>query len=146
MDRVEVVASALIRNREGKVLLIRSHKWGDEYLVPGGHVEPGEAVVDAAKREGEEETGLQIRPLFCVNIGELINSPSFHRPAHLVYFHFVCEALTETITLQEDELKDYEWLTPNDALSKKLTIGVDQAIKNYIVNKRFDITSHSFRN
>lgn len=36
------------------------------YAVPGGHVEPGESVVDAVIREMQEETGLRVqRPRLC---------------------------------------------------------------------------------
>lgn len=30
------------------------------YTLPGGHIEPGESVVDAVKREMKEETGLTV--------------------------------------------------------------------------------------
>lgn len=44
---------------EGRLLCARHRKAGDSYLVlPGGHVEPGESVIEAARREMEEETGI----------------------------------------------------------------------------------------
>lgn len=137
---VEVVASAFIVNKEGKILLIKSHKWGDNYLFPGGHIEPGESIADAAEREGKEETGLKLKSLHCVNIGELIDDPTFHRKAHLIYFHFVCEALSEEIKLDERELKEFIWVKPKEALNLKLTKGIDKTIKNFIKNIRFDIS------
>ena len=97
-NAVEAVASTLIV-KDNKILLIKSHKWGDAYLLPGGHVENKETIFEAAKREGEEETGLKLKPLYCVNVGELINDPSFHRKAHLIYFNIVCEALSNEVKL-----------------------------------------------
>ena len=36
------------------------------YTLPGGHIEPGESIVDAVVREMKEETGLTIRsPRLC---------------------------------------------------------------------------------
>lgn len=94
---IEVVAVALIINDENKILLTKSHKWKDVYLMAGGHVEEGEKLMDAVKREGEEETGLVLEPLHCVSMGELIHDPSFHRKTHLIYFYFVCKSLTSEV-------------------------------------------------
>lgn len=144
----EVVASALIVNREKKVLFIKSHKWGDAYLLPGGHVELNETIFEAAKREGEEETGLKLKPLHCVNVGELINSPEFHRKAHLIYFHILCEALTDEVRLDNRELKDFIWIEPEKAFRlKNLNLGAHKTtIENYIHGIKIDIGSEVFGN
>ncbi|MEI6701802.1 MAG: NUDIX domain-containing protein, partial [Actinomycetota bacterium] len=39
-------------------ILLHEHKSLGLWLQPGGHIEPGEWPQDAARREGEEETGL----------------------------------------------------------------------------------------
>ena len=129
---VEVVASPIIVNTKGEILLIKSHKWGDKYLIPGGHVELGEPILAAAKREGEEETGLQLEPQYCVNIGENIFDPDFHRKAHLVYFHVACKALTEDVHLDGRELQEYIWIAPQEALKLELVKGIRKSIENYI--------------
>lgn len=131
-NTVEVLASLLIVNKKGEILLIKSPKWGDLYLIPGGHVEYGETIFKAAKREGEEETGLKLKPLYCVNVGELIHDPNFARKAHLIYFHIVCEPLTEKIILDDKEIKKYIWIKPKKALMLNLISGIDITIKNYI--------------
>jgi 8-oxo-dGTP pyrophosphatase MutT (NUDIX family) len=46
--------------RDGKVLLHRHRRQGI-WLPPGGHIERDELPSDAARREIEEETGLQLR-------------------------------------------------------------------------------------
>ena len=36
------VVGAVIINPDNKILLCKSHKWNDEYVIPGGHIELGE--------------------------------------------------------------------------------------------------------
>lgn len=57
----KVHASVVIRER-GNVLLVREGKPSnrDQWNLPGGHVEPGEAVAAAAVREAKEEAGLGV--------------------------------------------------------------------------------------
>lgn len=54
-------------HRDGRVLLQNRVKpdWMG-YALPGGHVEPGESIVDACVREMKEETGLDVfQPRLC---------------------------------------------------------------------------------
>ena len=51
--------TALVINDDGKILLIR-HTDNGLYAVPGGAMEPGESLPDAAIRETREETGIDI--------------------------------------------------------------------------------------
>ena len=65
--RVRLTVSAVARREDGsgEILLIQradNAHWG----LPGGHVEPGESVAQAAAREVLEETG------FAVEVGRLI--------------------------------------------------------------------------
>lgn len=139
---VEVVAAPIIVNDKGEILLIKSHKWGDKYLIPGGHIEQGETIFEAAKREGEEETGLKLEPQYCVNIGELIYDPDFHRKAHLIYIHIVCKAISNKVKLDGKELKDFIWANPQKAIDFNLVAGVKKSIENYINGVKIDIESH----
>ncbi len=62
-DRVETMRNraGVIVVKDGSVALIERHREGRRYwVVPGGGVEPGETVADAARREGQEELGVPI--------------------------------------------------------------------------------------
>lgn len=51
------VAAVVVRNAAGEVLCVRK-RTSPRFQLPGGKIEPGESVVDAALRETFEETGL----------------------------------------------------------------------------------------
>lgn len=57
-ERVELTTLCLVSR--GEQLLLQNRVKGDwrGYALPGGHVEPGESIVDSVLREMYEETGL----------------------------------------------------------------------------------------
>jgi len=62
-------ACVLVLNEQGQVLILESPRRG--YELPGGKKEPGESIVDAAKREMKEETGLaNSSPLLLLYVAE----------------------------------------------------------------------------
>ena len=65
-ERVELTVLCLAR--QGNTVLLQDRVKGDwrGFALPGGHVEPGESIVEAVKREMLEETGLEIKtPKLC---------------------------------------------------------------------------------
>jgi 8-oxo-dGTP diphosphatase len=58
-----------------RILMIHRHRNGEEYyIMPGGGVEDGETLTEAAYREADEETGLEIV------LGELLWKRPFTTP------------------------------------------------------------------
>lgn len=57
-ERIELTTLCLIRRGDRILLQNRTKKDWRGYALPGGHVEPGESVVDSVIREIREETGL----------------------------------------------------------------------------------------
>lgn len=65
-EQVELTVLCLIHTGDSYLLQDRVKKEWRGYTLPGGHIEPGESVVDAVVREMKEETGLTIRsPRLC---------------------------------------------------------------------------------
>ena len=40
----EATVGAVILNSENEVLICRSNKWNQKYVIPGGHIEAGEGM------------------------------------------------------------------------------------------------------
>ena len=65
-EQVELTVLCLIHNEDSYLLQDRVKKDWRGYTLPGGHIEPGESIVDAVVREMKEETGLMIKsPRLC---------------------------------------------------------------------------------
>jgi 8-oxo-dGTP diphosphatase len=79
------VRAQVVLVRDGRVLMVRHAHAGRAYWVlPGGAVEPGEDVADAAVREVLEETGLSIalERLLFVDGPRLIGDHAIKRPRY----------------------------------------------------------------
>ncbi|ERI93689.1 hydrolase, NUDIX family [Clostridiales bacterium oral taxon 876 str. F0540] len=104
----EPTVSAIIFNSDGKVLLCKSHKWDNKYVIPGGHVELGEKLEEALKREIREETGLEIYDIKLISLKESIYSDTFEEKKHFIFIDYVCKTLSSEVRLN-DEAEEYEW-------------------------------------
>lgn len=60
MKYPEPTVGAVIFNPDNKILLCKSHKWDHKYVIPGGHIELGEKMEEALKREILEENEVTI--------------------------------------------------------------------------------------
>lgn len=65
-EQAELTVLCLIHDEDSYLLQVRVKKDRKGYTLPGGHIEPGESVLDVAIREMQEETGLVIKaPRLC---------------------------------------------------------------------------------
>ncbi|MDH5483183.1 MAG: NUDIX domain-containing protein [Candidatus Bathyarchaeota archaeon] len=112
----EPTVGGLILNDEKKVLLAKPSKWKNRFTLPGGHIELGESIEEALKREIKEETGLEITPIRLLNLQEAICSEEFHEPRHFIFLDFLCEAQITEVKVDQDELQEFLWVEPAEAL------------------------------
>ncbi len=102
-----VAVSALVRNHQGGVLLVKTHLRADTWELPGGQVEEGEPPDRAVVREVREETGIQIRPSGVTGV-------YYNASQAVLSIVFIGEYLGGTLHLQPEEIQaaDFVALTP----------------------------------
>jgi phosphoglycolate phosphatase-like HAD superfamily hydrolase/ADP-ribose pyrophosphatase YjhB (NUDIX family) len=119
VSRPIATVGALIHDGSGKVLMIRTHKWGNRWGIPGGKIERGESAADALIREIREETGLEVSQIEFALVQDCIDSPEFHRPEHFLLLNYTARAATSAVRLN-DEAQEFRWLSPVAALELPL--------------------------
>ena len=131
----EPTVGAIILNRRREMLLVRSHKWGDRYTIAGGHVEVGERLESALRREIKEEVGLNIKEVEFLMTQEAIFSSEFWRRRHFIFFDFVCRSVGEKVTVDGKEIQSFKWVRPEDALTMKMDTFTANMVKAYLARK-----------
>jgi ADP-ribose pyrophosphatase YjhB (NUDIX family) len=101
-----VGVSGVVRDDEGRVLLVRTPRRGWE--PPGGQVELGEDLQTALKREIREESGCE------VDVGRLVGVYS-NVGSHIVMFTFLC-AWRVGEPCGGNECMDARWSEPEEAI------------------------------
>jgi nucleoside triphosphatase len=127
----EPTVGVFIFNEEGKLLLLRSHKWPGGYTVPGGHVELGERLVEAAQREAREETGLDVYDLKLLCMQEFIYDPAFWKQRHFIFFDYACRSDSDDVHLN-DEAETFSWVEPEKALELALDKYTRVSVMKYL--------------
>jgi len=131
----EPTVGALILNRKGEVLLVKSHKWGDRLTIPGGHVEVGEKLVDALKREIKEEVGLDVFGVRLLMIQEAIFAREFWKKKHFIFFDYVCRCKRENVRVDGDEIQSFEWVDPRKAPQRKMEMFTERMVRRFLLTE-----------
>ena len=128
----EPTVGALIVNQQGKILLARSHKWFDKYTLPGGHIEVGESMADAVRREVKEEVGLDVEVVEMLLAQEAIFAPEFYKKKHFIFIDFYCKSKDQQVKLDQNEIQDYIWVYPGAAYNLKLDSFTRKTLDTYL--------------
>lgn len=131
----EPTAGALIFNQEGKLFLMKSHKWRDKYVIPGGHVELGEKIEDALRREIKEETGLDIDDIEFICFQEFIFDDAFWKKKHFLFLDYACKTNSKEVKLNS-EGQEYIWVSLEEALKLPIEPFTRRLIEEYMKKKR----------
>lgn len=122
------VSAAIFRN--GKVLVVRRARKPalNLYTLPGGAVEAGETLVEAAIREVREETSLSIEPVALAGHREVIARDDAGKvERHFVILCFASRWLAGEPVLS-DELDDSRWVDPSELGNYRTTDGLAEIV------------------
>ncbi len=130
----EPTVGALIFNRNNRVLLVLSERWGGKYVVPGGHIELGERIEESVLREVKEETGLDVYDLKFVMMQECVYDEGFYKKMHFIFFDYSCTTdADEDEVILNHEAQAYSWVTLDEALDMALDPYTRRLIEKVIV-------------
>ncbi|MBI3952447.1 MAG: NUDIX domain-containing protein [Candidatus Doudnabacteria bacterium] len=143
-DRFKIVVAVhLVLKKDGKVLLGKRQNtgWADgKFHLFGGHVDQGELVLDALKREGLEELGIKIDP----REAKLVHVRSVLRSDHSrLHIYFEIHRWERELEIKEPRLcSELGWFDVNN-LPENITRDSLESLTFIEKNINFHQTDHN---
>ncbi|HMR50700.1 MAG TPA: NUDIX domain-containing protein [Arachnia sp.] len=121
MAELVLAASAVVVDAHGRVLLVKRGAEPEKgrWSVPGGSVDPDEALADAAAREAFEETGLHVQIVRELWVATVPTGDGRQFEIH----DFLATATGGTLT-PGDDADDARWVTADELRRLPLTTGL----------------------
>jgi len=116
----------IILRRGNSIVLIQRKNPPLGWALPGGFVDYGESLEQAAQREAMEETGLDVRDL---NQFRAYSAPDRDPRQHTISFVFTAEGLGTLVS--GDDAADARWFELN-ALPESLCFDHGKIISDYL--------------
>jgi len=136
------VTVAAVIEKNGRYLMVEeTTEQGVAFNQPAGHIEPGEDLIAAIKREVLEETAWQFEPSALVGVQlwrKTSNAPTFLR----FCFTGIVTQLTEQLTLDSDIIATH-WLTLEEVSMRKHQLRsplVQISLDQYLKGQRYPLT------
>jgi len=137
--RPSVTVAAIIE-RDGRFLFVEELQEGRRVLnQPAGHLDPGETLVDACKREVMEETAHRFRPTALVGIYRW-----YYKPADVTFLRFCFwgEILAVEKKDLDAEILALHWLTAGELRARAplhRSPLVQQCLEDHLAGKKFPL-------
>lgn len=138
VNRPQVGVGAVVFNDKGEILLVKrmyppqQGKWA----IPGGHLELGETIYDAAKRELFEETGLIGEPICIVNVDELIVKSSEGGIRRHYILIDVLFKINGGYLKADSDAEDVKFFDPSNAISlENVSYSTKTFLRKYVSGK-----------
>jgi len=125
------VAVGVIVFKEGKILLVKRFKdpQKETWAIPGGSVNLGETLQEAAEREIKEETGIKVKAKKPIHTFDLIERDEKGK----IRFHYVVIDLEADYVSGRlkpaDDALDAGWFSPEDLDNLAVTEGTRNLLR-----------------
>ncbi|MCX8209137.1 MAG: NUDIX hydrolase [Sulfolobales archaeon] len=140
--RYAIAAVAAVLLRDGRILLVKRKyppaigKWS----LPGGVIESGEKLVEAAKRELKEETGLDAEPL---GILWILNNIVMDTSGRVKYHYLITDILFDGdsvrgIPVANGDASEVRWFSLDEIKSRE---DVSRTVKKLVLRiEKYGVT------
>jgi len=129
MTQFRLIVVAVIQNTHDEYLICRKPVtrgvFPGQWALPGGGIEPGERMLDALRREVQEEVGLavhDVRPLFFKD-GEhpKLFPDGSRQDIYMIFLLFACRAASAEVHLGE-EFEQFAWVRGSELINYDLNV------------------------
>ena len=131
------VGAVVIKNNS--ILLIKRGYPPKEgmWAIPGGVIEAGESIVEAAKRELEEETGIVAEPLGIIGVAEAIVRDEHGK---ILYHYIILDILFDSNTIRGTlrpggDATDVAWIPLKEAVERNDITGSTKRLIKKILDE-----------
>ena len=130
----------IIIENDSRILLVKrkNEPFRDQLVLPGGFVNEGETVEDAAKREAREETSLGVD---LIEILGVYSDPTRDPRGHIMSTVFIARSpqnrSLENNAVAGDDAAEIEWINIEEIENKKLGFDHQRIVLDYKRWKKF---------
>jgi 8-oxo-dGTP diphosphatase len=129
MEQKPRLTAAVLVMHEGKFLLAERNKenYNGYWIIPGGGVEFGEKIEDAALREIKQETNLDVDIVKQICYKEIINVPGNY---HSIVFYFLAKPKNPDMDVKaDDDVSKANFFSIDEIKKMKIAESVELVLK-----------------